>query len=285
MKSKLAVLCCAHTYPEVAELSIGSFLREHSNYEIDLHVGCHSNYADYCKDLRLFSDLKGIGSVHLVDEIDWLGVYNACWYRYSVMHAKNLENLFRQVRYSDFDHLVLLDHDLFVKGDFVTPLLEAAPDGDLIGDLFEDEADLRPYETAHDEKIYRAPKISVWHALLSRRLYEKILKNPSLIYPKMITGDDLESWRKLYGQKEDRPIFADTFAQVYHAVVTGPEDMSVCVPGSDLFRDRVTHFYNSSFNYGYWTRRESYPAHIQSIIDVWKKEFPDGLPKGIPQNI
>jgi len=78
-RKKLAVFVAVHTYPEVAKLTIGSFLRAHQAYEIDLHLGCHSNYSDYCKDLGLFKDLRGLAQIHLVDEIDWLGAYNACW--------------------------------------------------------------------------------------------------------------------------------------------------------------------------------------------------------------
>lgn len=286
MKPKLAVVCCVHTYPEVAELSIGSFLREHSSYEIELHVGCHLNYSDYCKDLRLFKDLKGVANIHLVDEIDWLGQYNACWYRYSVMHAKNLENVFRQIRYSDFDYLVTLDHDLFVKSDFVTPLLDLFSKADLIGSLFENTQDLRPFETAHDEKVYRAPKISVWHSLLSRRLYEKLLSSLKIIYPRLLSGNSAESYLDSYRPKEERAIFVDTFAEVYHEVVHGRGGFTAGLVPAEWFNDRVQHFYNSSFNYGSWTRGDSYPAHIREIKDICKREFPDGLQalKGITQN-
>jgi hypothetical protein len=177
MKKKLAVFIAVHTYPEVAKLTIGSFLRAHQEYEIELHLGCHSNYSDYCKDLSLFR-LGKLAQIHLVDEIDWIGSYNACWYRYSVMHAKNLENLFKQAKYSDFDQAVILDHDLLIKKDFITPLNERFPGADLIGCLFEDRATLKPYQTAHSEDVHAAPKISVWHSLLSRRFYDEILKNP-----------------------------------------------------------------------------------------------------------
>jgi hypothetical protein len=285
-KPKLAVVSCVHTYPEVAELSLGSFLREHSAYEVEVHVGCHSNYSDYCGDLRLFQDLKGLANVHLVDEIDWLGAYNACWYRYSVMHAKNLENLFRQIRYSDFDYLVMLDHDLYVKNDFVTPLLEMFPKADLVGALFENTQDLRPYETAHAEKVYRAPKFSVWHGLISRRLYRKILNSPKMIYPRLLSGNSAEPYLDAYRPKEERPIFVDTFAEVYHEVTQGRDGFVAGLVPSEWFNDRVQHFYNSSFNYGSWTRGDSYPAHIRAIADIWKREFPDGLQalKGLPQN-
>lgn len=286
MKPKLAVLSCVHTYPEVAELSLGSFLREHAEYEVELHVGCHSNYSDYCGDLRLFKDLKGLASIHLVDEIDWLGAYNACWYRYSVMHAKNLENLFKQIRYSDFDYVVTLDHDLFVKHDFVTPLLELFPKADLMGALFEDTKDLRPYETAHAEKVYRAPKFSVWHGLISRRLYEKILNSAKIIYPRLLSGKALEPYLEAYRPKEERPIFVDTFAEVYQEVVHGRDGFSAGLVATQWFQNDVQHFYNSSFNYGSWTRGASYPEHIRAITDIWKREFPDGprALKDLPQN-
>jgi len=277
-RKKLAVFVAVHTYPEVAKLTIGSFLRAHQEYEIDLHLGCHSNYSDYCKDLGLFKDLRGLAQIHLVDEIDWLGAYNACWYRYSVMHAKNLENLFKQARYADFDQAVILDHDLFVKKDFITPLNERFPEADLIGCLFEDRAGLQPYETAHGEKVYSAPKISIWHSVLSRRLFDEIVGKSAIIYPKMLIEHKArQSYFHAHPQTEDRPVFVDTFAQVYHHVANGTDDLRAGVVSSSEFQASVDHFYNSSFNYGSWTRGDGYPEHIKKIIDVYRREFPKGF--------
>jgi hypothetical protein len=276
-KLKLGVFCCVHTYPEVAKLTIGSFLRAHPDYEIELHVGLHSNYSDYCKDLSLFKDLKGIGQLHLVDEIDWIGQYNACWYRYSVMHAKNLENLMKQAKYSDFDYAVILDHDLHVKADFVTPLLSQSQDRDLFGAFFEDHGTLLLYTTAHKEDVYRAPKISIWHTVLSRRLFDEIIKTPNLIYPQVLHGDHMKPYVDAYRPKEDRPIFVDTFAGVYNMVAYGNAGFRAAVVASSFFKGKVEHFYGTSFNYGYWTQGNAYPAHIDRIIEIYKKEFPNGL--------
>lgn len=274
-RKRLAVFVAVHTYPEVAKLTIGSFLRAHRDYEVDVHVGCHSNYADYCQDLSLFDDLRGIAQIHLVDEIDWLGAYNACWYRYSVMHAKNLENLLKQARYSSFDQAVILDHDLCVKKDFVTPFNEQFPGADLIGSMFEDRAGLKPYDTSHQEKVYSSPKISIWHALVSRQLYEQILKNPGMIYPKITPVSD-RKYLSIYKPAEDRPVFVDTFAEVYHLVTHGKAGLAGIVTSS-AFQEFVDHFYNSSFNYGYWTRGQSYPAHVKDIVNRYHAEFPKGL--------
>lgn len=275
-RKRLAVFVPVHTYPEVAKLTIGSFLRAHPDYDVDVHVGCHSNYADYCRDLSLFEDLRGLAQIHLVDEIDWLGAYNACWYRYSVMHAKNLENLLKQARYAPFDQAVILDHDLCVKKDFVTPLNEQFPGADLIGSMFEDRAGLKPYETAHQEQVYSSPKISVWHALISRGLFEEILRNPAMIYPRIAPKSD-RKYLDVYKPAEDRPVFVDTFADVYHLVTHGNVGFKYGIATSSDFHEYVDHFYNSSFNYGYWTRGTSYPHHVKDIVDRYHLEFPDGL--------
>lgn len=275
-RKKLAVFVAVHTYPEVAKLTIGSFLRAHPGYEIEVHVGCHSNYGHYCQDLSLFNDLRGLAQIHLVDEIDWLGAYNACWYRYSVMHAKNLENLLKQAQYSSFDQAVILDHDLCIKENFVTAFNETFPDADLIGSMFEDRAGLKPYDTAHQEKVYSSPKISVWHTMVSRKLYEQILKNPGMIYPKIVPKTD-RKYLDVYKPDEDRPVFVDTFADVYHLVVHGKAGFKAGIVGSTAFQEYVDHFYNSSFNYGYWTRGQSYPNHVKDIVNRYHAEFPKGL--------
>lgn len=277
VRKKLAALIPVHTYPKVAELTIGSFLRAHQDYEIDIHVGCHSNYSDYCKDLSLFDDLRGLVQMHLVDEIDWLGAYNACWYRYSVMHAKNLENLLRQARFAVFDQVVILDHDLFIKKDFITPLNEQCPDADLIGCLFEDRAGLKPYDTEHGEKVYSAPKVSVWHSILSRRLYEEILKDPGAIYPKILYREARKSYLDAYRPPEDRPIFVDTFAEIYHRVAYGNAGWKAGIVETCEFQPKVDHFYNSSFNYGSRTRGQDYSEHVKAITEIFRREFPEGI--------
>lgn len=278
-RKKLGVFIAVHTYPEVAKLTIGSFLRAHPDYEIDIHVGCHSNYYHYCQDLSLFEDLRGLAQIHLVDEIDWLGAYNACWYRYSVMHAKNLENLLKQAKYGSFDQVVILDHDLCVKKDFVTPFNEQFPDADLIGSMFEDRTGLKPYQTAHQESVYGAPKVSIWHTVLSRKLYEAILQNPAMIYPKLASKADRKVYLNAYKPEEDRPVFVDTFADVYHLVAHGNAGLRAGIVTSSAFEEYVDHFYNSSFNYGSWTRGESYPNHVKDIVNRYHLEFPAGIIK------
>lgn len=275
-RKKLGVFVCVHTYPQVAGLTIGSFLRSHRDYEVDLHVGVHTNYSHYSKDMTLFKDLKGLGQIHLVDEIDWLGEYNACWYRYSVMHAKNLANLFKQAKYGDFDRIIVLDQDLFIKKDFITPLLRRFPDADLIGSLFEDRPGLKPYETAHGEKLYSVPKISVWHTILSRRLYDEIVEIPWMIYPKVLHGADRKTYLDVHRPAEDRPLFVDTLAEVYHRVAHG-QGMKAGIISAGELQASIDHFYNSSFNYGYWSKGDFYPEHIHKIIELWWREFPKGL--------
>lgn len=272
---KLLALVPVHTSLPVAGLSIGSFLREHRKYSVDVHVGVHSNYSDYTQDLSLFEELKGIATVHKVDEIDWLGEYNTCFYRYSVMHAKNLENLMKKTADLDFDYAVFLDHDLLVKTDFVTRCLNRFPDADLIGTLHDDKDKIWPFVTMAGQRVNCLPKVSIWHLLISKKLFKGILGNPSLIYPKLMNDVEKKSFTEEQPGLEDLPLFVDTFSEVLQ-LCRRTKAMKIGVVKTAEFAQWVSHFYNSSFNYGSRTRGD-YPAHVAEIEKIYRREFPQGL--------
>ena len=48
------------------------------------------------------------------------------------MHSKNIENLFKNIKYYDFDYVVILDNDLYIKSDFISLLTNNEIKYDLI---------------------------------------------------------------------------------------------------------------------------------------------------------
>ena len=275
--AKIAVIIPAHTHSSVVKLTIGSLLRTvGKNHDLNIHVGLHSNYSDYTKDLTIFDDLRGIAQIHLVDEIDWIGKYNTCIFRYSIMHAKNLMNLMQHIKHYSFDYLLILDHDLMINSDFVSKHLNMFPDSDMIGSLFEDNDNLREVITVMDnERQLHIPKASVWHLLLSKHMFDTIMKMPSdLIYPKEArTDDDKRQYRAIYNI-DHRPIYVDTFADVlFRARYRWLFPVSI-VPTADI---DIKHFYLTSFNYGERTTPEKYKDNINNITAIYNSEFPNGL--------
>lgn len=274
---RLAVVIPAHSHAAVVKLTVGSLIRTHSKrYDLDIHVGVHSNYHHYTQDLRLFEDLRGVAQVHMVDEIDWLGEYNSCWYRYSVMHAKNLMNLLKCVRYCPFDRLLVLDHDVFIKEDFVSKCLERHPETDFVGSLF--GGGFTEFATSGTGlKMYAMQKISGWHLLMSRRVFDKAVDDPGTVFPRVIEGDAARPYREAYGGTKDIPVFFDVMTELVHRArrLWG---MSFGEIDPDLFASWAEHFHGTSFNYGRWAFPADYERKIAEIREIYDREFPGGLP-------
>ena len=95
---KICVVIAAHSPSVYTKLTIATLLRTvGKNHDLNIHVGVHSNLSDYTNDLSIFEELKGIAQIHLVDEIDW-NLHNRNNYRYSLMHAKNIENILKNIK-------------------------------------------------------------------------------------------------------------------------------------------------------------------------------------------
>jgi hypothetical protein len=277
---KLCVLITAHCPPAVIELTIGSFIRSLSpGYELDIHLGLHSNYSDYTKDLSIFDDMKGIASIHLVDEIDWMGPeYNACIYRYSTMHAKNLVNLVKHVKHTEFDYLVILDQDLFFRTDVISESIAKFPKAQLIGSLFEDKD--RPWSSTtilDSRNILIMPKMSIWHLILSRDGFETMLPRLDEVSPiEVFHPPTVTDMLSPYGIIPNTSIFYDTFARIFHYMKFNDKEIGILK--SDQFKNGVEHFYRSSFNYGQRNLGvDGYVEHIEKINTIYRSEFPRGL--------
>jgi hypothetical protein len=276
---KVAVIIPALCPPYVLKLTVGTLLRTHSRHDLNIHIGMHSNYRDYCADLSVFEDLRKVAQFHLVDEISWVE-HNANLNRYSLMHSKNLENLLHHVRYYDFDYVLVLDHDLMFKEDLVTKLVEAYPDADLLGALFDDTMEMKGFRHSGDGvEMQRMPRMTPWCLLLSRKLYDTLLKDLTVIRP---MEDHWESGIKkiaeMYGSSMKMPVFGDTFARVLHLCLHEWK-MRLGVATVAKMEEWVHHFFGGSLNYGQWALREKYVPHLGTIEQAYKTTFPNGIKK------
>lgn len=273
---KILVLIPVHAPWHVAELTIGTFLKQHQHHDVEVHVGVHLNFCDYTAEREMFEHLRGLIQIHMVEEINW-AQYAESFYRYSTMHAKNLVNLIIHAAYYTFDRLVILDHDLQVKYPFVDECLSRFPGADLITAPCNDPEKMTEATTEKGEQIYVLPKGSVWHTIMNRKAFDKIMENPLVIYPRMLQGTEKEDYFKLYGIKKDLPTFVDTFADVFHKARHGWNLTRGFVPPTD-FAKWVRHFSGSSFNWGITLLgNERYHGRMEESIRLFKEEFPEGL--------
>jgi len=275
---KICTVISSHSPSVFTKLTVASLLREmRSKFDLNIHIGVHENYSDYTTDLSLFDETRSIAHIHLVPEIDWIA-HNENVYRYSLMHAKNLENLLKQVKYYDFDHLLILDNDLYIQKDFLTPLLERYPDSDLIGHYFADKREPSSVnESMAGERIQMMPKCSVWCTVLSRRMYDNIMKDTTVLYPEKIYDTSMiEQSVERFPGSESVPLVFDTFSKVTFKAIDDWGMKVEMLPEAEMM-DGIMHFSGSSFNYG--SRNHSVEPGRLRATEIYEREFPDGLEK------
>jgi hypothetical protein len=202
------------------------------------------------------------------------------------MHAKNIENLLRQIRYYDFEYVLLLDNDVWIKHDFVSHLVSAFPDCDLFGTYFIDLPGVYEFTQQGDGiSRYGLPRLVPAHLLMSRFLYDKVMEDTSILYPHYIEDPQrIIDIRQKYELdlrpdpegRSQRPIFVDTFGEVFHKCKY-EWGMKIATVPNALFDNWAHHFYSSSFNYGSWSAREKHKARLDEIEAVFNREFPFGL--------
>jgi len=232
---KICALISSHSPSFFTEMTVKTLLRETKGHDLNIHIGFHSNLKNYTKDFSMFENLRGLCQFHAVNEIDWMK-HNEDTYRYSRMHCKNLENLFKNVQYYDFDYVLILDNDLYFKKDFVSELLTNNDEMDMIGYHFDEREENILTKDEYGRNIIFAPKISVWNMIISRKLYDFILQDTSIIYPQFQDG-----------------VFYDSFAYVEKLAV----NFSKKIIETKQMEDIVQHFWGSSFNYGGRIKTES----------------------------
>jgi hypothetical protein len=235
---KICALISSHSNPVFTKLTVASLIKElGTNHQLSIHIGAHKNYSDYTDDFSMFQDLSDICHFHLVDEIDWMA-HNTDIYRYSKMHGKNLENLFHQVKYFDFDCLLVLDNDLLIKDDFIDKYYNGE---DLVGSFFEDNSEMKTVIDNYGNPIEFMPKLTVWNIMLSRKMFDYIIKHTHIISPEVCVAEQLNI-------NTPNPILFDTFAKVYHLAKLWNYNIKI-LPTAEL-NNSITHFFGSSFNYG-----------------------------------
>jgi hypothetical protein len=244
---KICALISSHSPSFFTEMTVKTLIRETKGHHLNIHVGFHSNLCDYTNDFSMFEKLRGLCQFHAVDEIDW-AKHNEDIYRYSRMHCKNLENLFKNVRYYDFDYVLVLDNDLYFKKDFISELLTQYPNSDIIGSHFDDREENQTTIDNYGNSITFYPKISVWNMMISRRLYDFILSDTSIIYPQFKDG-----------------LFYDSFAFV-EKVAT---EFSKGIIKTNEINELVEHFFGSSFNYGVIMNKTNHDRPKM----IYEKEF------------
>jgi hypothetical protein len=249
---KICALISSHSNPVFTKLTVASLLKNvGQNHQVSIHIGAHKNYSDYSQDFSMFRELSDICHFHLVDEIDWMA-HNTDIYRYSRMHGKNLENLFNQVKYFDFDCLLVLDNDLHIKDDFVTKYFDGE---DIVGSLFEDNDKVNTVIDTYGNPIEFMPKLSVWNIMISRNMYDFIMKHPEIVSPDIVKGVQVN-------MDTPNPVLFDTFSKVYFLSTQWKHNVKI-LPTAEL-SNSITHFFGSSFNYGDKFR---VPKDQQAIID------------------
>jgi hypothetical protein len=278
---KICVIISSHSPSVYTKLTIATLLRTvGKNHELNIHIGVHSNYKDYTNDFSLFEELKGLAQIHCVDEIDWVANTRNN-YRYSLMHSKNMENLLKNVKYYDFDYLIILDNDLYIKSDFISLLTSNEKKYDLIYSYFN-----KDIKTIYNERssitgeynvtIQFMPRLTNWNVILSRKLYDRIMEDTSILYVDRITDNEKISYYKNFLPEIDEqfPIVFDTLAKInFHANHIW-NDITIKEVEDDYMKELIKHFFGSSFNYG------SIIGNTEGegiVTNIYNKEFPNGL--------
>lgn len=275
---KILVLIPSHSDPVYTKLTIASLLRNHPDYEFNIHIGMHSNYKDYTSDFSLFEETKGLAQIHLVDEIDWNLHYND-HYRYSKMHCINLSNLIKNTQYYNFDWVLHLDNDLLIKEDFLTGLAQSK--ADFIFDYFEGKDIIRKVDnertdTGFNGRLQFASKVTAWNLMFSRKIFDRMLAYPDTFWAEKIDDPSIiAKYKEFIPELElDRPLMFDTFCKLLFYCKYIWNDVEV-FHTDGLMSNKIHHFFHSSFNYGVQicNNREGHNvAH-----KIWTVEYPDGL--------
>lgn len=279
---KICVIIPSHSPSQYTKLTVGTLLRTvGKNHDLNIHVGVHSNYSDYTSDFSMFEEFRNITQIHCVDEIDWIEYFDDN-YRYSRMHCKNMENLFKNIKYYDFDYLVVLDNDMYIKSDFISQLTENKTDYDFIFDFYENQNKIRIVDTErgpdglYNRTTYFAPKIAGWNIIISRKLFDRIIDNISIIYPEKIQDKErILYYKNFYPEiNENYPLLFDTWAKLMHMCLYEWNDLNIKNVNGE-FEKLIEHYFCSSFNYGMTIIGNK--EGESKISKIYKLEFPNGL--------
>jgi len=191
--------------------------------------------------------------------------------RYSKMHALNLMNIMVNLKDRDFTHVAILDNDLLFYSDFIGWVLENHKDADVVGCLFGNRDFEFPHLTLDGGRATFAPKFSIWHMVISRRCFEKMVEDPSQMLP---------SERVL--SAEGHLMCHDTFSHGLKSA-QGEWGFDVRTIPEIKVATMVRHWGSASFNFGarnttLTDRRDGrHSLHIKNIEDEHDRLFPEGI--------
>ena len=265
MNKKVAILMAAHCAPKVLKTTIGTWLDKwHKNYDADVYVSVHNNYHHYHPGLAEIKEMEPFVKVVPVEEMNW-GKYQPGTvenvFRYSEAHMRNVLRLMEEAVKGtpDFNYMVVLDHDLVFKEDFVGWAIDK--ECDLVCSLFEDRHDDRMVKMGIGVDMLFAPKPSAWQLVMSRKLVDMVLKSPEIVLPCVRKGRCFDSMALMYEM----------------AVDEGMETRGL--PESHL-RKRVEHLWSMSFNYGPISSScEEYSRKLGEREVEYERMFPEGIGK------
>ncbi len=197
------------------------------------------------------------------------------------MHSKNMENLFKNIRYYDFDYVVILDNDLYIKSDFISLLTNNEIEHDLIYNYF-----VKDVNTINNERkptgeytatVQFAPKIACWNLMISRKLYDRIMEDTTIIYPDRVTDQSQIDFYKSYISQFDGsyPIVFDTLSKVLFYSQYIWKDIKTLEVGINEMSEMIKHFFCSSFNYGIGIVNNT--EGEGNVTNIYNSEFPNGL--------
>lgn len=264
-RNKVVILVAAHCAPKVLKMTLGTWLDKWDrSYDAEVYVSVHNNYHHYHPGMAEIMEMEPFIKVVQVDEMNW-GKY-PLWtvesiLRYSEAHMTNVLRLMDEAAKGtpDFTHVAVLDHDLVFKEDFVG--WAAGKGSDLVCSLFEDRYEDKVVKMGIGVEIPFAPKPSVWHLVMSRKLAQIVSKMPHLLLPGVKNG-------KCF----------DSMSLLYHDAVDMMMDISL-VPETYL-RRMVEHIWSMSFNYGpLLSSNEEYWKRLGECEVEYDKMFPEGIGK------
>jgi len=259
---KCCILCAAHCDPKVLKTTIGTWLDTYDqSYEAELYVGLHSNYSDYHPGLGELLGMIPYVKFVRVKEIDWNAPRTPLetTYRYSEMHARSLLTIMTAMRKDckNFTHVAILDHDLIFYKDFIGWAMRTK--ADLVGSLFEDRSIDRELETEIAGSIVSAPRVSVWHMVLSKKLFDAIKDISTMVKNHLYKGR----------------VF-DVMAMTYEiAKMVG---MNVRIEPEETIARLVRHLGSMSFNFSKIVHSlDSYNANMRVCESEYARRFPNGI--------